>query len=177
MESKQWSCEDLMGYKRVVISEFGGPEVLKVIEEKNLPEPGNGEVRIKVLATSAAFTDTLIRKGIFPEVKRKPPFSPGYDMVGIVDKLGENTTKLKIGQKVAELTVIGAYSEYICLPEDRLVPVPDELDAAEAVSLVLSYVTAYQMLYRSLPGFAMVKVCLFMVPEEQLAQLFYSLGN
>lgn len=138
-----------MSYKRVIITEFGGPTVLKIVEEAALPEPLPGEVRVRVLATSAAFTDTMIRKGLYPDVKEKPPFSPGYDMVGVVDELGEGVTKVKVGQRVADLTVIGAYSEYICLPESRLVPVPDELDPAEAVSLVLSYVTAYQMLHRA----------------------------
>jgi NADPH:quinone reductase-like Zn-dependent oxidoreductase len=137
-----------MRYKKVIIKEFGGPEVLQVIEESTLPEPKSGEVRIKVLATSAAFTDTMIRKGQYPDVKEKPPFSPGYDLIGLVDKLGEGATKFKIGQKVADLTVIGAYTEYICLPESRLTLVPDELDPVEAVSLILTYVTAYQMLHR-----------------------------
>jgi NADPH:quinone reductase-like Zn-dependent oxidoreductase len=90
----------------------------------------------------------MIRKGKYPDVREKPPFSPGYDMVGLVDSLGEGVTGLQVGQRVADLTVIGAYSEYICLPEDRLTPVPDGLDSAEAVSLILSYITAYQMLRR-----------------------------
>ena len=137
-----------MSYQRVVITRFGGPEVLKMIEETELPEPKPGEVRVKVLATSAAFTDVLIRKGTYPDVKEKPPFSPGYDMVGVVDKLGAGATRFQVGQRVADLTVIGAYSEYLCLPESRLTPVPEGLDPAEAVSLVLSYVTAYQMLHR-----------------------------
>lgn len=136
-------------YKRVIITEFGGPEVLEVIEEESLPEPGPGEVRVKVLATSACFTDTMIRKGMYPDVKKKPPFSPGYDMVGVIDEIGEGITNLNLNQMVADLTVIGAYSEYICRPASSLIPVPDGLDPAEAVSLVLSYVTAYQMLHRS----------------------------
>ena len=69
-------------------------------------------------------------------------------MVGLVDSLGEGVTSLQVGQRVADLTVIGAYSEYICLSADRLTPVPDGLDSAEAVNLVLSYITAYQMLHR-----------------------------
>jgi NADPH:quinone reductase-like Zn-dependent oxidoreductase len=137
-----------MGYRRVVITRFGGPEVLEMIEEPQLPEPAPGEVRVKVLVTSAAFTDVLIRKGLYPDVKEKPPFSPGYDMVGVVDKLGAGAARLKVGQRVADLTVIGAYAEYLCLPESRLTLVPEGLDPAEAVSLVLSYVTAYQMLHR-----------------------------
>jgi NADPH2:quinone reductase len=137
-----------MEYKRIKISEFGGLDVLKLVTEKALPEPANGQVRIRVLTTSAAFTDTLIRRGIYPDVKKKDlPLSPGYDLIGVVDKLGEGVTDLKVGQKVAELTVIGAYSEYICLNAQTLVPVPDDVDNAEAVSLILTYVTAYQMLH------------------------------
>lgn len=137
-----------MSYKRVIITRFGGPEVLKVVEEALLPEPKPGEVRVKVLTTSAAFTDVMIRRGKYPDVKEKPPFSLGYDVVGIVDKLGKDVTRFEVGQRIADLTIIGAYSEYICLPESRLTPVPDGLDSAEAVSLILSYVTAYQMLHR-----------------------------
>jgi len=137
-----------MTYKRVIITGFGGPEVLKIEDVAALPEPKPGEVRVRVFVTSAAFTDVMIRKGMYPDVKEKPPFSLGYDMVGVVDKLGEGVTRFRVGQKVADLTVIGAYSEYICLPESRLTLVPDGLDPAEAVSLILSYVTAYQMLHR-----------------------------
>lgn len=137
-----------MSYTRIVITAFGGPEVLKAVKEETLPEPAASEVRIKVLATSAAFTDVMIRKGKYPDVKDKPPFSLGYDMVGIVDQLGAGATRFERGQRVADLTVIGAYSEYICLPESRLTLVPKGLDSAEAVSLILSYVTPYQMLQR-----------------------------
>lgn len=138
-----------MKYNRIIITKFGDAEVLKEVTESKLPEPEKNQVRIKVLTTSAAFTDTLIRRGIYLGIKNKPPFSPGYDLIGIVDKVGEGVTHLKKGQKVAELTVIGAYTEYICLDAETLVPVPDGLDDAESVSMVLSYLTAYQMLYRS----------------------------
>lgn len=137
-----------MGYKKVVVSEFGGSDVLKLVEEQFLPEPESGEVRIRVLAASASFTDVMIREGKYPDVSEKPPFSPGYDMVGVIDSVGEGVTGLQVGQVVADLTVIGAYSEYICLPARRLTLVPEGLDPVEAVSLILSYVTAYQMLYR-----------------------------
>ncbi len=140
--------EAKLRYKRVVITKFGGPEVLKLVEEALLPEPAPGEVRVRVLTTSATFTDVMIRKGKYPDVKTKPPFSPGYDMVGLVDKLGEGVSRFKVGQRVADLTITGAYSEYICLPQSRLTLVPEDLDAAEVVALILSYVTAYQMLHR-----------------------------
>ena len=138
-----------MSYKRVLITRFGGPEVLRVVEEATLPEPLAGEVRVKVRAASATFTDTMVRKGIYYGLKEKPPFSPGYDLVGVVDAVGDGVTGLETGQMVADLTVLGAYTEYICRPADSLVPVPAGLDPAEAVSLVLSYVTAHQMLHRT----------------------------
>ncbi|MEM7375370.1 MAG: medium chain dehydrogenase/reductase family protein [Bacteroidota bacterium] len=139
----------MMRYKRVIITKYGGPEVLTVVEEPKLPEPKANEVRIKVLSTSACFTDTIIRKGFYPDLRgKKPPFSLGYDMIGVIDKLGEGVNTFKVGQRVADLPVLGAYSEYICLREDMLVPVPDGLDAAEAVCMILSYLTAYQMLCR-----------------------------
>jgi NADPH:quinone reductase-like Zn-dependent oxidoreductase len=68
--------------------------------------------------------------------------------VGIVDKLGSGVTTLKPGQRVADLTVWGAYTEYALLPAENLVPVPPGVDAEDAVALILSYTTAYQMLYR-----------------------------
>jgi NADPH2:quinone reductase len=77
------------------------------------------------------------------------PFTPGWDLVGVVDQIGNRVTKLKPGQIVAALPIHGAYTEFICMKENELVPVPDGLDAAEAVSVVLNYVTAYQMLHRS----------------------------
>jgi len=64
-----------MTYQRVIIQKYGGPEVLKSIEETTLPEPKPGEVRVKILKTSANFTDVMIRKGKYPEVKEKPPFA------------------------------------------------------------------------------------------------------
>lgn len=137
-----------MSYKEVVVIGFGGPEVLKVVTKDNLPAPQKGDVRIKTLATSACFTDTMIRKGIYFGVKKKPPFALGYDVVGVVEELGAGVTHLSKGQRIAALTVTGAYSEYLCLPAADCVPVSDSLDPSEAVSLVLTYVTAHQMMYR-----------------------------
>ncbi len=123
---------------------------MKVVEKETLPEPSANKVRVKLLAASATFTDTMVRKGVYYGFKEKPPLSPGYDMVGMVDKLGTavaNST-LRTGQTVADLTVWGAYTEYMIRPADSLIPVPDGIDPAEAVSVVLSYMTAYQMLHR-----------------------------
>jgi NADPH2:quinone reductase len=70
-------------------------------------------------------------------------------LIGVVDQLGAGIYGVEVGQIVAALPIFGAYAEFVCLPKRELVPVPVGLDAAEAVSLVLNYVTAYQMLHHS----------------------------
>ncbi len=135
-----------MSYQHILITRHGGSEVLQLVEDR-LPEPQAGEVRVKILACGVAFTDILIREGLYPGIP-KVPFSPGYEIVGIVDKLGAGVSTVELGQTVAALTIVGGYSEYICLPAAELVPVPEEVDVSEAVCLVLQYVTAYQLLHR-----------------------------
>ena len=137
-----------MKYKHIVIPKFGGPENL-LLTENELLEPRANEVRVKVLAAGVSFADILMREGVHPEsMNRRTPFTPGWDVVGIVDKLGDKVSTWKPGQMVAALPIVGGYAEYIILSSDDLVPVPPGLDHAEAVSLVLNYSTAYQMLHR-----------------------------
>jgi len=142
-----------MRHKRIVIPHPGGPEVLEVLEEP-IPEPKPGEVRVKVLAAGVARADIMMRMGQYPGSTPPYPYTPGYDIVGEVEHLGEGASSFRLGDKVAALTETGGYAEYVCLPEDSLVPVPQDVDPAEAVCLVLNYLTAYQMLHR----FAKVKV-------------------
>src|SRR6056297_882530 len=137
-----------MPHSRVILQAFGGPENLVLETVGDPPEPAAGEVRVRVLVTSAAFTDVMIRKGMYPDVKDKPPFTPGYDMVGVVDATGPGATRYKLGDRVADLTTIGAYAEYICLPEGGLTPVPDDVSDVDALGMILSAVTPYQMLTR-----------------------------
>lgn len=137
-----------MPYQHVIVTEFGGPEKLKVVTEPNLPEPGPNQIRVKVLAAGTGFTDTIIRVGQYVDVKDKPPFTLGYDWVGIVDKLGVGVSNLRVGQWVADMPVIGGYTQYLCVDATRVVPIPDTVDPAEAVCMILSYTTAYQMLTR-----------------------------
>jgi NADPH2:quinone reductase len=105
-------------------------------------------VRVKALAAGVSLPDLMMREGIHPETPPLP-FTPGWDLVGVVDRLGDGVSEMAPGQIVAALPIHGAYAEYVCLPENELVPVPSGLDPAEAVSLVLNYITAYQMLHRS----------------------------
>ena len=136
-----------MKYRSVVITKRGPPEVLKVIENE-LREARPGEVRLRVLATGVGFTDIAMRYGYYPYAP-KIPFVPGYEIVGVVDELGEGVSQFAVGDRVAALTVYGGYAEYKYIGEEDLVHVPSQLDPAEVVTLILNYTTAYQMLYRS----------------------------
>src|SRR5262245_33297961 len=89
-----------------------------------------------------------MREGVHPETP-PVPFTPGWDLVGVVDRLGDGVSGIERGEMVAALPITGAYADFICLPQRELVPVPAGLDAGEAVSLILNYVTAYQMMHRS----------------------------
>ena len=134
-------------HSRIIVTHYGGPDALHVLEEE-CPEPKHGEVRVRVLAAGVSLPDVMAREGVHPETPRVP-FTPGWDLVGLVDRLGNGVTGVEPGQTVAALPIHGAYAEYVCLPQQELVPVPSGLDAAEAVCLVLNYITAYQMLHRS----------------------------
>jgi NADPH:quinone reductase len=142
------SGEDVFeAHTRIIVTHYGGPDALRVVEEE-CPEPKNDEVRVRVLAAGVSLPDVMAREGVHPETP-PVPFTPGWDLVGVVDRFGAGVSGIEPGQLVAALPIHGAYAQFVCLPQRELVPVPSGLDAAEAVSLVLNYITAYQMLHRS----------------------------
>jgi NADPH:quinone reductase len=138
-------------HTRIIVTQYGGPDALQVLEEE-CPEPKRGEVQVRVLAAGVSLPDLMMREGIHPETPPLP-FTPGWDLVGVVDRIGAGVSGsgsgIEPGQIVAALPISGAYTEFICLRQRELVPVPSEVDAAEAVCLILNYITAYQMLHRS----------------------------
>jgi NADPH2:quinone reductase len=136
-----------MRNKRVIVSRYGGPEVITTTED-NIPAPKVGEVRVKVLAAGVGLPDVLAREGVHPETPRVP-YTPGWDLVGTIVQLGQGVTGFEIRQTVAAMPIHGCYAQYLCLPSSKLVRMPVGLDPAEAVALVLNYITAYQMLHRS----------------------------
>ncbi|MGB3904507.1 MAG: medium chain dehydrogenase/reductase family protein [Anaerolineae bacterium] len=136
-----------MRYKSVFVTQRGGPEVLQVIDS-DLRPPSAGEARIRILATGVCQDDIATRIGNRPFLP-KIPFVPGYSILGAVDEIGEGVTNVAVGDHVAALTGTGGYAEYIYLGEEQLVHVPTTLDQAEAVTLILNYVVAYQVLHRS----------------------------
>jgi NADPH:quinone reductase-like Zn-dependent oxidoreductase len=136
-----------MRYRSVVVTARGGPEVLQVIDNE-LRAPAAGEARVRILATSVCLPDIQARYGQTP-IAPKIPFVPGYAIVGVVDAVGQDVANVDVGDRVAALTVMGGYAEYIYLSADNLIPVPEVLDPAEAVTLILNYIVAYQTLHRS----------------------------
>jgi NADPH:quinone reductase-like Zn-dependent oxidoreductase len=133
----------------VQVRRFGGPEDLEVVEVP-LPTAGRGEVRVRVLASGMEYTDVVIRRHLYPQtMRRRPPFVLGYDVVGEIDQLGDGVSGLQVGDRVADMTVVGSNAAYRTLLADRVTRVPSGLDAAEAAALILSWTTAYQLLHRT----------------------------
>jgi NADPH2:quinone reductase len=137
-----------MTYQRVVITRFGGPDVLRLIEDR-LPDPAPGEVRLRVEAAGVGYTDIAQRVGVYPTAPRLP-FTPGYDVTGVIDAVGPDVSGVQPGQTVVALVYngVGGYSQYLNLPAASVVPAPAQLDPAARVAIVTNYLTAYQMLHR-----------------------------
>jgi NADPH:quinone reductase-like Zn-dependent oxidoreductase len=136
-------------YNRVVqLRDFGGPEQLQVVEAP-MPTAGAREVRVRVLASSLVYSDVTIRRHLYPQTMRlRPPFVLGYDVVGEVDQIGPDVHGFQLGDRVADMTVVGSNAAYRTLRAEDLTRVPVGVDAAEAASLILSWTTAYQLLHR-----------------------------
>lgn len=135
-------------YRRIVVRRRGGPEVLEVVEEPR-SQPTAGQVRLSTLAAGVSGMDLMVRAHRFPGFPRVP-FTPGVDVVGVVDAVGDGVTALERGQTVAVLLgTDGGYAEAICVPARDAVPVPDGVDPARAVCLVANHVTAYSMMHRT----------------------------
>jgi NADPH:quinone reductase-like Zn-dependent oxidoreductase len=133
--------------KRVIVDHYGGPEVLRIVED-DIPRPGPGEVRVRVLAAGVSYTDAMLRVGSYLGVP-KPPFTPGYELVGVVEEVGPDTTRLQVGDRIGSLTVWGADAERVCVLEANAVKVPEDIDPGEILSLVFTDMTAYQLLHRT----------------------------
>jgi NADPH:quinone reductase-like Zn-dependent oxidoreductase len=133
----------------VQVSRFGGPDGLEVVDAP-MPTAGRGEVRVRVLASSLEYTDVVIRRHLYAQtMRRRPPFVLGYDLVGEIDQLGGGASDFQLGDRVADMTVLGSNAAYRTLKAEDPVRVPAGVDAAEAASMILSWTTAYQLLYRS----------------------------
>ena len=108
------------------------------------PQPGADQVRVRVETAGVSPADLLICWGLHPE-SRRAPFTPGWDIIGTVDRVGSDVRKgdYPIGKRVAALTIVGGFARYVCVRAEDAVAVPDGLDPAEAQCLPFDYMVAY----------------------------------
>ena len=132
--------------RALVITEYGGPEVLK-IEERPDPQPGPGEVRVKVKAAGINFADLLARMGLYDDAP-KAPCVVGYEFAGEIDAVGEGVTDYTPGQRVLGGSRFGAYAELVVTGATEIVPLPEDWSYEEGAAFVVHYVTAYAGLVR-----------------------------
>jgi NADPH:quinone reductase-like Zn-dependent oxidoreductase len=132
--------------RALVITEHGGPEVLKV-EERPDPEPGPGQVRVAVRAAGINFADLMARAGMYPDAP-KPPCVVGYEFAGDVESVGDGVTEFEVGQRVMGGCRFGGYAELVVTGQSELVPLPDDWSYEEGAALPVHYSTAYAGLVR-----------------------------
>jgi synaptic vesicle membrane protein VAT-1 len=117
------------------------------VRTTDLEAPPAGHVRVRVEAAGVSYGDVLFQRGVIPGGP-KPPYTPGCELVGVVESLGAGVTGLEVGQRVAALVVSGGYTSAINLPAERLVPVPEGVDPVRVAAVGLNYFIAHQMLHR-----------------------------
>src|SRR3974390_481022 len=135
----------------VQVRRFGDPDELELVDAP-LPAAGRGEVRVRVLASRVEYTDVVIRRRLYAQTMlRRPPLVLGYNVVGEIDQFGDGVSGLQVGDRVADMTVVGSNAKYRTLRADRLVRVPAGVDAAEAAALIFNWTTPYPLLHRAPP--------------------------
>jgi NADPH:quinone reductase-like Zn-dependent oxidoreductase len=132
--------------KALVITEHGPPDVLRV-EERPDPEPGRGELRVRVRAAGVNFADLLGRVGLYPDAP-KPPCVVGYEVAGDVDSVGEGVDDFEVGQRVMGPCRFGGYAQLAVTKTSSLVPMPDGWSYSEGAAMPVTYATAYAGLVR-----------------------------
>ncbi len=134
-----------MKQKKVVITDHGSAGRLELVDAE-IPNIKDSELLLRVEYAGVAFADIMMRHGRYPG-QPKPPFTPGFDVVGVVERSASNA-HVKTGTRVAALTRYGGYAQYVVVDAVGAVPVPDEVPPEKAVCLVLNYLTAYRILRR-----------------------------
>ena len=134
-----------MKIRQATLTQFGGIEHI-AIQTRELSPPAPQEVRVRIEAATVSVTDTLIRKGLYPLLKQQPPFTLGYDFVGIVEAVGSDVDDVQLGERVANIVQIGGNATHINVPAKGLLRMPSDLDAVRVSALILNGMTAYQIL-------------------------------
>ena len=133
--------------KAIQVQALGGPEVMQLVDLP-MPTPGPGEVLVKLTAAGVNFTDIYKRSG---QYAGQVPYTPGEEGSGIVTALGPNVHDVQVGDHVAFAHISGSYAEYIVAPVSRLVPVPADLDLAQAAAVMLQGMTAHYLSHSTFP--------------------------
>ena len=128
--------------KTIAIARYGPPETAFEHLDAPTPQPQRGQVLIKVDAFGLNFADVMARNGLYQEAP-KPPFVPGYEVVGRVEKLGEGTNDLRVGERVVAFTRFGGYAAYACTAASAVAPIPEGMSHGVAAALATQYCTAY----------------------------------
>lgn len=137
--------------RRVRIDRPGSHRVLR-IEERPDPAPAAGEVLIRVYACGVNFADTLIRRGLYASARRLHgyPITPGFEAAGKVAAVGEGVVDHAPGDAVLALSLFGAYASHLCLPADRVFPIPSGMGLAEAAGIPTVFLTAWYLVHELL---------------------------
>ncbi len=133
--------------KAIRVHALGGPEVMKY-EDIDIPQPGPGEVQIKIAATGLNYLDVQYRIG---RVKAPLPFTNGTEAAGVISEVGSGVTDFKAGDRVAYTMVLGTYAEYAIAPAARVVHVPPDLDLRIAAGAMLQGLTAHYLTHSTYP--------------------------
>ncbi|XP_057713514.1 quinone oxidoreductase [Corythoichthys intestinalis] len=132
--------------RAIRVSEFGAPSVLKLCADVEVPQPGSGQVLIRVHACGVNPVETYIRAGTY---NRKPllPYTPGTDVAGMVESVGEGITAVQTGDRVfTTSTLTGGYAEFAVAAHDNVHKLPDTLDFSQGAAIGIPYFTAYRAL-------------------------------
>ena len=131
--------------RRVEFTKAGSPSTIRVTEMP-MPEPKQGQVRVKVAFAGINFADLLMRLGFYQP--RPPyPFTPGYEVSGVIDALGDDDSQFTIGQRVVAAMSTGGQSSHVVVDAQRVLPLPEEISLETAAAMPVTYLTAHHMLH------------------------------
>lgn len=133
--------------RAIRVHHVGGPEQL-ALDEIPRPEPGSGQVRVKIEAVGVNFIDVYRRNG---QYHVQTPFTLGSEAAGVVDAVGPDVMDVHAGQRVASVSLAGAYAEYALAPTEQIVPVPDHISAQQAAAAMLQGMTAHYLSHSTFP--------------------------
>lgn len=133
--------------KAIRVHHCGGPEALG-LEDISIPQPGSGQVRIKLEAIGLNYIDTYHRTGLYP---LPLPFTPGMEGAGVVESVGDGVGEVRLGDRVAYAMEMGSYAEYAVVPASKLVVLPPQIDTRSAAAALLQGLTAHYLSHSTYP--------------------------